>query len=112
MSKVTTARVGSGGCRANTQPVRRGVSMADSTRSVPSGKASKRKPFLFKPHKDFPLSPRADGRWAKKVKGKVHIFSGTADEALTVWLKEKDFILLHGRRPPAGSEDGFTVEDL
>ena len=27
-----------------------------------------------KPYPDFPLSPRADGRWCKKIRGKVVIF--------------------------------------
>ena len=63
-----------------------------------------------KPHNDFPLTARADGRWCKKVRGKVHIFTGTADEALAEWLRVKDD-LLAGRTPRA-TGDGFTVEDL
>jgi len=27
-----------------------------------------------KPYPDFPLTPRRDGRWCKKILGKVHIF--------------------------------------
>ena len=63
-----------------------------------------------KPHPDYPLSPRRDGRFAKKVRGVVHIFGGTAEEALTEWLRVKDD-LLAGRTPRA-SGDGFTVRDL
>jgi integrase len=73
---------------------------------------SNARPILAKPHPDFPLTPRRDGRWSKKIKQKSYIFTGTADEALAEYLRCKDYILLHGRKPPEGSPDGFTVEDL
>ena len=63
-----------------------------------------------KPHPDFPLTPRADGRWAKKVRGKVYIFAGTTDEALAEWLRVKDDLL--AGRTPRLKGDGLTVEDL
>ena len=63
-----------------------------------------------KPHKDFPLTRRSDGRWCKKVRGKVHIFKGTADEALEEWLRVKDD-LLAGRKPRAKDAEGLTVEE-
>jgi integrase len=63
------------------------------------------------PHPDFPLSPRKDGRWAKKVKGKVFIFAGTADEAAKEWDRCKDYIFAHGRLPPPENDGAFTVED-
>lgn len=66
-----------------------------------------------KPHKDFPLSPRSgENRWCKKVGRKMFYFAGTADEALAEWVRTKDYILAHGRKPPEGSPEGFTVEDL
>jgi len=34
-----------------------------------------------KPSPDFPLTPRADGRWMKRIYGKLYYFTGTADEA-------------------------------
>ena len=64
-----------------------------------------------KPHRDFPLTPRADGRWCKKVRGKVHIFTGTADEAIQEWLRVKDD-LFAGRKPRAKDAEGLTVKDL
>ena len=42
---------------------------------------SSRKPE--KPSPDFPLTPRTDGRWMKKIHGKIRYFTGTAEEALT-----------------------------
>jgi integrase len=67
------------------------------------------------PHPDFPLFHQGSGRWAKKVRGKLHYFGKVADDpngdkALTLWLAQKDD-LLAGRTPREGSE-GLTVEDL
>ncbi len=58
---------------------------------------------LTKPRRDFPLTPRGDGRWCKRVHGKLHYFAGTAEEALDEWLRVKDD-LLAGReaRPKEG----------
>lgn len=63
-----------------------------------------------KPHKDFPLSPHANGQWCKKVRGKIHYF-GTWDDpqaAMRLWLKEKDY-LISGIAPPG---DGARLEDV
>ncbi len=63
-----------------------------------------------KPHPDYPLTPRGDGRWCKRIRGKLHYFTGTADEALEEWLRVKDD-LLAGRVPrPKG--DWLTVAAL
>ena len=65
-----------------------------------------------KPHKEFPLFPHATGRWAKKVRGKIHYFGpwDHPDAALDLWLAQKDD-LLAGRKPrdPTGR---FTIRDL
>ena len=68
-----------------------------------------------KPRPDFPLFPHATGRWAKKVRGKLHYFGKTADDpkgeaALISWLEQKDD-LLAGRTPRVGRE-GLTVGEL
>lgn len=80
--------------------------MANSTKPV----------AIAKPRPDFPLSPHASGRWAKKVKGAMLYFGPTAsdpqgDAALATWLEEKDYCLLHGRRPTK-TNGGLTVGDL
>ena len=70
--------------------------MSQSNRRSSRGKPKR-------PCPDCPLFPHATGRWAKKVKGKLH-YSGKVDgdeegeAALNVWLVRKDD-LLAGRRP-------------
>ncbi|MBI3461841.1 MAG: integrase [Planctomycetes bacterium] len=63
-----------------------------------------------KPHPDYPLTPRGDGRWCKKVRGKLHYFTGNADEALAEWLRVKDDLLL-GRRPPPKDDERLTLSN-
>jgi integrase len=86
--------------------------MAKSTRTA-RGRKPSNKPA--KPHPDFPLFPHDNGRWAKKVKGKLRYFGKWADDprgeaALNLWLDEKDD-LLAGRIPRA-KRGGLTVKEL
>jgi integrase len=71
---------------------------------------SSSRPVSRKPHKDFPLTPRGDGRWCKRIRGKLFYFKGTADEALAEWLRVKDDLL--AGRTPRPSGDGFTLRAL
>ncbi|MBI3464342.1 MAG: hypothetical protein HY000_14995 [Planctomycetes bacterium] len=66
-----------------------------------------------KPKPRFPLTPRGDGRWCKKIRGRMHYFTGTEEEALAEWSRVGPF-LLEGRTPPPKElpADGPTVADM
>lgn len=64
-----------------------------------------------KPHPDFPLTPRSDGRWCKRINGRLRYISGAADEALTEWLRVKDDWLA-GREAPPKDDQAVTLDDV
>src|SRR5436190_23519451 len=64
-----------------------------------------------KPRHDFPLTPRGDGRWCKRVRGKLHYFTGTAQEAIDEWRRVKDD-LLAGRTPRPKHDSRPTIADV
>ena len=65
-----------------------------------------------KPRPDFPLFAHATGRWAKKIKGKLHYFGPWADPdaALARYVEERDD--LYAGRKPRRKGEGLTVKDL
>ena len=65
-----------------------------------------------KPRPDFPLFPHATGRWAKKIRGKLHYFGKWADPdaALQRYVEERDD--LYAGRKPRRKGDGLTIKDL
>ncbi|MFH1919875.1 MAG: tyrosine-type recombinase/integrase [Planctomycetota bacterium] len=73
---------------------------------------SKRREKPAKPRPDFPLFPHATGRWAKKIKGKLHYFGpwADADAALARYVEERDD--LYAGRKPRRKGKGLTVKDL
>jgi len=81
-------------------------SLAESPQSI---KPCPTKPK--KPHPDFPLYAHASGRWAKKIRNRLHYFGPWDDPegALNLYLDQKDD-LLAGREPRNG--DGLTVREL
>jgi hypothetical protein len=80
------------------------------TTPEPSGKSTR----PAKPYPEFPLFPHATGRWAKKIRGKLHYFGAWADPkaALDKYNKEKDD--LHAGRKPkeADTSAGVTLKEL
>ena len=53
---------------------------------------------------------RKDGRCCKRIRGKVHYFIGTWEEALEKYNREKDYLQL-GKEPPIDT-DAVTARDV
>ncbi len=60
------------------------------------------------PYKDFPLSLRVDGRYCKKIRGKIHYFGRWPDwqAALDEYVKQRDGLHAGREQQPIG---GYTL---
>lgn len=82
------------------------VTPADTRAAKPKGKRKGKAAA----DKDLPLWKRGDGRWCRKIKGRVHYFGTDKEKALEEWASTKDD-LLAGRTPRVKTE-GLVVGDL
>jgi hypothetical protein len=78
--------------------------------SKPITKSSVDKPL--KPYPDFPLFPHSTGRWAKKIRGKLHYFGKWHNWQDALALYRKLAADLHAGRKPREETDGITLRDL
>ena len=65
-----------------------------------------------KPSKDFPLTPHNNGRWCKKINGRLYYFGVWEDPetAMQEYVYRRDYILA-GREPPQPGITLFEVLD-
>jgi integrase len=81
-----------------------------SSDSTPKPTPAKRRRGKPAADNGLPIWQRKDGRWCRKIKGRVHYFGTDKDKALEEWERTKAD-LLAGRKPRTKS-DGLTVGDL
>jgi len=77
--------------------------------------AGTRKTKPKKPYPSFPLTPHANGQWAKKTRGKLHYFGHRADPEAALTRYHSEAADLHPDRQPqltTVAGDGLTVKDV
>lgn len=99
--------------------------MTKSTRKRRSRKSATAIDKPPKPYPDFPLGPHNNGRWQKRIRGKLHYFGrwgrivkGTMErlpgdgvqEALQEYEEQRE--ALYAGRTPRVKGDGLTIKDL
>ena len=62
-----------------------------------------------KPYPDFPLFPHATGRWAKKIRGKLHYFGPWDDPDGALKKYQAEAADLHAGRAPRLAPEALTV---
>ncbi|MCA9111365.1 MAG: tyrosine-type recombinase/integrase [Planctomycetaceae bacterium] len=65
-----------------------------------------------KPYVDFPLTPHRNGQFCKKIRGTIHYFGANPDDALTEYLRVKDYLQAGEPRPPLDEPDAVTVDEV
>ena len=68
----------------------------------------RRKSKPKKPYPEFPLYAHATGRWAKKIRGRIHYFGPWDDPngALELYLEERDYLHSAGQTFGQGTRGG------
>lgn len=61
---------------------------------------------------DFPLWQRKDGRWCRKIRGRIYYFGYDKEAALDEWLRVKDYRLNGLEPPPKDAPDALTMKAL
>jgi hypothetical protein len=65
-----------------------------------------------KPYAEFPLFPQQTGRWAKKMRGRMHYFGRLDDSEGSLQKFEQQNADVLAGRCPAEQLEGLTIFDL